>query len=187
MARRRLSGGAWGALVLLGLMLPAGAWYKHVASPRYHTVGRASGLLMGVRRSPYLWRRELPADPRRRPPGGTEPVAAPTPPGPPDGDTPPAPPPVPPGPGRLLQRLLRRGWGWGWGRPRPAPARPPRSSGKPGPGGHRRTDGGGGGGGRGGGTVSPQRPRVLEGCLGGARRLAAVSLRHPGALGGVSR
>uniref|UniRef100_A0A8B9ZUQ5 Neuropeptide W n=1 Tax=Anas zonorhyncha TaxID=75864 RepID=A0A8B9ZUQ5_9AVES len=63
MARGRLSGGAWGALVLLGLMLPAtppaGAWYKHVASPRYHTVGRASGLLMGVRRSPYLWRREL--------------------------------------------------------------------------------------------------------------------------------
>uniref|UniRef100_A0A8C5RGQ9 Neuropeptide W n=1 Tax=Laticauda laticaudata TaxID=8630 RepID=A0A8C5RGQ9_LATLA len=64
-------GGAWRAgadlrlpgpgLVLLLLLLlpgPAGAWYKHVASPRYHTVGRASGLLMGVRRSPYLWRRE---------------------------------------------------------------------------------------------------------------------------------
>uniref|UniRef100_A0A8C3KCN0 Neuropeptide B n=1 Tax=Calidris pygmaea TaxID=425635 RepID=A0A8C3KCN0_9CHAR len=52
MAKGQLSGGAWGALVLLGLMLPAapaGAWYKHVASPRYHTVGRASGLLMGVR------------------------------------------------------------------------------------------------------------------------------------------
>uniref|UniRef100_A0A8D0KY86 Neuropeptide W n=1 Tax=Strix occidentalis caurina TaxID=311401 RepID=A0A8D0KY86_STROC len=65
MARGQLSGGAWGALVLLGLMLPAGAWYKHVASPRYHTVGRASGLLMGVRRSPYLWRRELPAEPPR--------------------------------------------------------------------------------------------------------------------------
>ncbi|XP_029857896.1 neuropeptide W [Harpia harpyja] len=129
MARRRLSGGAWGALVLLGLMLPAGAWYKHVASPRYHTVGRASGLLMGVRRSPYLWRRELPAEPPRRPPGGTAPAAAPPPPGRPDGETPPAPPPpAPPGPGRLLQRLLRRGWGWGWGRPRPAPARPPRSS-----------------------------------------------------------
>ncbi|XP_031209570.1 neuropeptide W [Mastomys coucha] len=30
-----------------------------MASPRYHTVGRASGLLMGLRRSPYLWRRAL--------------------------------------------------------------------------------------------------------------------------------
>lgn len=46
-------------LLLLLLPLPAGAWYKHVASPRYHTVGRASGLLMGLRRSPYLWRRAL--------------------------------------------------------------------------------------------------------------------------------
>lgn len=46
-------------LLLLSLPLPAGAWYKHVASPRYHTVGRASGLLMGLRRSPYLWRRAL--------------------------------------------------------------------------------------------------------------------------------
>uniref|UniRef100_A0A803WCM2 Uncharacterized protein n=1 Tax=Ficedula albicollis TaxID=59894 RepID=A0A803WCM2_FICAL len=43
MARGQLSRGTWGALVLLGLMLPAapaGAWYKHVASPRYHTVGQ---------------------------------------------------------------------------------------------------------------------------------------------------
>ncbi|XP_057605518.1 neuropeptide W [Hippopotamus amphibius kiboko] len=49
------------ALLLLLLLppLPAGAWYKHVASPRYHTVGRAAGLLMGLRRSPYLWRRAL--------------------------------------------------------------------------------------------------------------------------------
>ncbi|MBZ3879685.1 Neuropeptide W, partial [Sciurus carolinensis] len=46
-------------LLLLLLPLPAGAWYKHVASPRYHTVGRAAGLLMGLRRSPYVWRREL--------------------------------------------------------------------------------------------------------------------------------
>lgn len=52
-------------LLLLLLPLPAGAWYKHVASPRYHTVGRAAGLLMGLRRSPYLWRREL------RPAAGT--------------------------------------------------------------------------------------------------------------------
>lgn len=50
------------ALLLLLLLLsspPAGAWYKHVASPRYHTVGRAAGLLMGLRRSPYMWRRAL--------------------------------------------------------------------------------------------------------------------------------
>ncbi|XP_021544385.2 neuropeptide W-like [Neomonachus schauinslandi] len=47
-------------LLLLALLaLPAGAWYKHVASPRYHTVGRAAGLLMGLRRSPYMWRRAL--------------------------------------------------------------------------------------------------------------------------------
>ncbi|XP_070617880.1 neuropeptide W [Erythrolamprus reginae] len=58
---RRAGPGGGGVFLLLLLMLlpgPAGAWYKHVASPRYHTVGRASGLLMGVRRSPYLWRRE---------------------------------------------------------------------------------------------------------------------------------
>ncbi|KAM7038852.1 LOW QUALITY PROTEIN: neuropeptide W [Acridotheres tristis] len=126
MARGQLSGGTWGALVLLGLMLPAapaGAWYKHVASPRYHTVGRASGLLMGVRRSPYLWRRELAAEPPRHP--GTPAGDSPPPPGRPSGENPPAaaPAPPPPGPGRLLQRLLRRGWGWGG--PRPAPARPP--------------------------------------------------------------
>ncbi|XP_026340816.3 neuropeptide W [Ursus arctos] len=49
------------ALLLLLLLSspPAGAWYKHVASPRYHTVGRAAGLLMGLRRSPYMWRRAL--------------------------------------------------------------------------------------------------------------------------------
>nr|XP_012418774.1 PREDICTED: neuropeptide W [Odobenus rosmarus divergens] len=47
-------------LLLLALLaLPAGAWYKHVASPRYHTVGRAAGLLMGLRSSPYKWRRAL--------------------------------------------------------------------------------------------------------------------------------
>uniref|UniRef100_A0A8C5K4X1 Neuropeptide W n=1 Tax=Jaculus jaculus TaxID=51337 RepID=A0A8C5K4X1_JACJA len=45
--------------MLLLLALPAGAWYKHVASPRYRAVGRAAGLLVGLRRSPYLWRRAL--------------------------------------------------------------------------------------------------------------------------------
>ncbi|XP_067390233.1 neuropeptide W isoform X2 [Emydura macquarii macquarii] len=62
---RPAPGGAWKTLGLLGLMLlvePVGAWYKHVASPRYHTVGRASGLLMGIRRSPYLWRRDSGAE-----------------------------------------------------------------------------------------------------------------------------
>ncbi|CAM9505068.1 unnamed protein product [Bubo scandiacus] len=92
MARGQLSGGAWGALVLLGLMLPAGAWYKHVASPRYHTVGRASGLLMGVRRSPYLWRRELPAEPPRRPGGAALAAPPPSAPGPPQRGDPTAPP-----------------------------------------------------------------------------------------------
>ncbi|XP_061849925.1 neuropeptide W [Colius striatus] len=122
MARGQLPGGAWGALVLLGLMLPAGAWYKHVASPRYHTVGRASGLLMGVRRSPYLWRRELPGEPPA--PAAAAAAAAPLPPGRPAGDTPPPAPPPPPGPGRLLQRLLQRGWGWrGLPRPPPGPRR----------------------------------------------------------------
>lgn len=54
-ASRRLLALLW--LLLLLLPPPAGAWYKHVASPRYHTVGRAAGLLMGLRRSPYMWRR----------------------------------------------------------------------------------------------------------------------------------
>uniref|UniRef100_A0A8C9BX62 Neuropeptide W n=1 Tax=Phocoena sinus TaxID=42100 RepID=A0A8C9BX62_PHOSS len=54
-------------LLLLLLPLPAAAWYKHVSSPRYHTVGRAAGLLMGLRRSPYVWRRALrPAGPSAR-------------------------------------------------------------------------------------------------------------------------
>ncbi|XP_004750788.2 neuropeptide W [Mustela putorius furo] len=56
-----MRGPAVRALLLLLLLLSplAGAWYKHVASPRYHTVGRAAGLLMGLRRSPYVWRRAL--------------------------------------------------------------------------------------------------------------------------------
>ncbi|XP_074142408.1 neuropeptide W [Sminthopsis crassicaudata] len=55
---------SWRSLLLLLLLsLPAGAWYKHVASPRYHTVGRASGLLMGLRRSPYMWRRTVASSP----------------------------------------------------------------------------------------------------------------------------
>ncbi|KAM8960381.1 neuropeptide W [Pelodytes ibericus] len=47
-----------GSLLLVAPQ-PGAPWYKHYASPKYHTVGRASGLLIGVRRSPYLWRRDV--------------------------------------------------------------------------------------------------------------------------------
>lgn len=54
-------GAMWKLACVLGLlMLPAvsvEAWYKQATNPRYHTVGRASGLLLGVRRSPYARRR----------------------------------------------------------------------------------------------------------------------------------
>lgn len=33
---------------------PTDAWYKQVAGPTYYSVGRASGLLSGIRRSPYV-------------------------------------------------------------------------------------------------------------------------------------
>uniref|UniRef100_A0A8D0KPQ0 Neuropeptide B n=1 Tax=Salvator merianae TaxID=96440 RepID=A0A8D0KPQ0_SALMN len=35
---------------------PAEAWYKQPAGPSYYSVGRASGLLSGIRRSPYMRR-----------------------------------------------------------------------------------------------------------------------------------
>ncbi|XP_061477781.1 neuropeptide B [Rhineura floridana] len=38
------------------LSLPAEAWYKQTAGPSYYSVGRASGLLSGIRRSPYIRR-----------------------------------------------------------------------------------------------------------------------------------
>ncbi|XP_043945133.1 neuropeptide W [Protopterus annectens] len=51
----------WKLAGILGLLIlpfaPVEAWYKQVTNPRYHTVGRASGLLLGVRRSPYIRRR----------------------------------------------------------------------------------------------------------------------------------
>lgn len=37
---------------------PTEAWYKQVAGPSYYSVGRASGLLSGIRRSPYARRAE---------------------------------------------------------------------------------------------------------------------------------
>lgn len=38
---------------------PVEAWYKQVAGPSYYPVGRASGLLSGIRRWPYVRRAEL--------------------------------------------------------------------------------------------------------------------------------
>ncbi|XP_034046043.1 neuropeptide B-like [Thalassophryne amazonica] len=40
---------------------PTEAWYKQMDGPRYYSVGRASGLLSGIRRSPYARRAELEA------------------------------------------------------------------------------------------------------------------------------
>ncbi|XP_005744398.1 neuropeptide B-like [Maylandia zebra] len=37
---------------------PTEAWYKQVAGPTYYSVGRASGLLSGIRRSAYVRREE---------------------------------------------------------------------------------------------------------------------------------
>ncbi|XP_030592490.1 neuropeptide B-like [Archocentrus centrarchus] len=37
---------------------PTEAWYKQVAGPSYYSVGRASGLLSGTRRSAYVRREE---------------------------------------------------------------------------------------------------------------------------------
>lgn len=51
------------SLLLLLACIPAEAWYKQVAGPRYYSVGRASGLLSGLRRSP---------DTRRAEPEGTD-------------------------------------------------------------------------------------------------------------------
>ncbi|XP_074080976.1 neuropeptide B [Macrotis lagotis] len=46
------------AALALGLLLapPGHAWYKQAAGPSYYSVGRASGLLSGIRRSPYARR-----------------------------------------------------------------------------------------------------------------------------------
>ncbi|XP_060108793.1 neuropeptide B [Heteronotia binoei] len=48
---------ALACLALAALLCPpAHAWYKQAAGPSYYSVGRASGLLSGVRRSPYMRR-----------------------------------------------------------------------------------------------------------------------------------
>ncbi|NXS44613.1 NPB protein, partial [Balaeniceps rex] len=44
------------ALALLCLCRPAEPWYKQVAGPHHYSVGRASGLLSGLRRSPHTRR-----------------------------------------------------------------------------------------------------------------------------------
>ncbi|XP_048411324.1 neuropeptide B [Stegostoma tigrinum] len=46
--------------LLLASLLPGPgqAWYKQAAGPTYYSVGRASGLLSGIRRSPYIRRSE---------------------------------------------------------------------------------------------------------------------------------
>ncbi|XP_068769804.1 neuropeptide B [Struthio camelus] len=44
------------ALALALLCRPAAPWYKQAAGPSYYLVGRASGLLSGIRHSPYIHR-----------------------------------------------------------------------------------------------------------------------------------
>lgn len=39
------------AICVLAVHIPAEAWYKQAAGPSYYSVGRASGLLSGIRRS----------------------------------------------------------------------------------------------------------------------------------------
>uniref|UniRef100_G1KXX9 Neuropeptide B n=1 Tax=Anolis carolinensis TaxID=28377 RepID=G1KXX9_ANOCA len=56
--------------VLPGPPAAAEAWYKQAAGPSYYSVGRASGLLSGLRRSPYS-RRPTPGLGKLRPPSLT--------------------------------------------------------------------------------------------------------------------
>lgn len=46
------------AVSLLICCQPTDAWYKQSTGPSYYSVGRASGLLSGIRRSPYVRRSE---------------------------------------------------------------------------------------------------------------------------------
>ncbi|KAM6194229.1 neuropeptide B [Sarcoramphus papa] len=45
-----------GLALLLCLCRPAEPWYKQAAGPRHYSVGRASGLLSGLRRLPHARR-----------------------------------------------------------------------------------------------------------------------------------
>ncbi|XP_053766645.1 neuropeptide B isoform X2 [Desmodus rotundus] len=67
------------ALALSLLLVPPGrAWYKPAAAPSAHLVGRAAGLLSGLRGSPYARRSEPPVG--EGPPGraGTAPELRPS-------------------------------------------------------------------------------------------------------------
>ncbi|KAJ8367042.1 hypothetical protein AAFF_G00333560 [Aldrovandia affinis] len=46
------------AISMLASHHPTEAWYKQATGPSYYSVGRASGLLSGIRRSPYVRRSE---------------------------------------------------------------------------------------------------------------------------------
>ncbi|NXE83419.1 NPB protein, partial [Cochlearius cochlearius] len=46
----------WLALALLCLCRRAQPWYRQAAGPHHYSVGRASGLLSGLRRSPHTRR-----------------------------------------------------------------------------------------------------------------------------------
>ncbi|XP_035253688.1 neuropeptide B-like [Anguilla anguilla] len=46
------------AISVFVLCNPTEAWYKQATGPSYYSVGRASGLLSGMRRSPYVRRSE---------------------------------------------------------------------------------------------------------------------------------
>lgn len=48
-------------ILVLVAFSPTEAWYKQAPGPSYYSVGRASGLLSGIRRSPHV-RRGEPAD-----------------------------------------------------------------------------------------------------------------------------
>ncbi|XP_071381270.1 neuropeptide B [Centroberyx affinis] len=48
----------WVGVSLLISCHPIEAWYKQSTGPSYYSVGRASGLLSGIRRSPYVRRSE---------------------------------------------------------------------------------------------------------------------------------
>ncbi|NXW40040.1 NPB protein, partial [Nyctiprogne leucopyga] len=66
------------ALALLCLCPPAEPWYKQAAAPRHYSVGRASGLLSGLRRSPHT-RRSGTDSIAEHGPGGLLPGSAPPP------------------------------------------------------------------------------------------------------------
>ncbi|KAM6050438.1 anaphase-promoting complex subunit 11 isoform 2-T2 [Chlamydotis macqueenii] len=61
----------WLGLALLCLCRPTEPWYRAAAGPRHYSVGRASGLLASLRRSPH---------PRRSEPGPGAMLPGPAPP-----------------------------------------------------------------------------------------------------------